>query len=428
MNKLKLSKSIESSENTEESYDTNSIDYDEKLKGEIINKKYILLYKIGGGSFSSVWLSVNIINSKYYAIKVQNLEDYETGIEEINLFLTFNKENNPTINHLIENFIFKTDEGEHVCMVLDLFAGSIYDIMRMGKYSNGFPYETVKIIIYQLLEAMNIINKKYKILHTDIKPENVLIVGINNKVNEIIMKFQENKNYVNLLKKKGHGAKYKNDKIKQIIEDISLEKIEKKYSKNKDIEFINDIFIENIKAKLSDFGNCRDITYNEYDIQTRYYRAPEIIMGYKYNENCDMWSVGCLIYELLTGEILFDPNKKRRFNRDRFHIYEMICKLGMIPENIIQNSIRNSDFFKKNGLMKGVKKIKYVPLYKLLIEKLQNKNINGEQLFLTIDFIYKLFDYDPFKRPTPKMALKHKWFDEINNSIKLKHKICKKLS
>ena len=106
----------------------------------------------------------------------------------------------------------------------------------------------------------------------------------------------------------------------------------------------------------------------------------------------------------------------------------MICKLGMIPENIIQNSIRNSDFFKKNGLMKGVKKIKYVPLYKLLIEKLQNKNINGEQLFLTIDFIYKLFDYDPFKRPTPKMALKHKWFDEINNSIKLKHKICKKLS
>ena len=89
---------------------------------------------------------------------------------------------------------------------------------------------------------------------------------------------------------------------------------------------INDIYIneENIKIKLSDFGSCIDIEEDmSFNIQTRYYRAPEIILCHKFNETCDIWSIGCIIYELLTGKILFNPDKKRRFNRgSRFDNFE----------------------------------------------------------------------------------------------------------
>lgn len=385
------------------------------LKGIFLNNKYVLIYKIGAGSFSSVWLSVNVFDSKYYAIKIQNTEDYDSGIDEICLLSKFNKERCNYINYLIEDFIYKTDEGKHVCMVFNLMAGSVYDIMKVGKYSNGLPLLIVKKIVYQLLIAMDIINNKFKILHTDIKPENVLVVGKNKKINQIIKTLEKNKQYCNILKKRG---KLKNDQIKKVIDEISFKEIEYEYyNADDDLEYINEEFIQNINAKLSDFGNCRDINYDDYDIQTRYYRSPEIILGYKYNENCDMWSVGCLIYELLTGELLFDPEKEKRMCRDRFHVYEMICKLGKIPKNLIKNSLRYSDFFKKNGLLKGIEEIEYKPLYKILLEKLKDKyDINQEQMFLTIDFIYKLLHYDPFERPTPFLALKHKWFAEVIRS------------
>ena len=47
------------------------------------------------------------------------------------------------------------------------------------------------------------------------------------------------------------------------------------------------------------------------DIQTRHYRAPEIILGLNYNEKADIWSFGCLLLEMLTGEYFFDPKKKK---------------------------------------------------------------------------------------------------------------------
>lgn len=132
-----------------------------------------------------------------------------------------------------------------------------------------------------------------------------------------------------------------------------------------------------------------------------------------------MWSVACLIYELLTGEILFDPSKKRRMNRDRYHIYNMISLLGKIPDYLINSSKNKSVFYKKNGLLKNVSEIKYTPLYAIINKKLSDKNYAKEEIYLTIDFMYKLLDYDPFKRPSPKNALDHKWFNSINNSSKI---------
>lgn len=386
-------------------------DYDDELKGEILLNKYVLFTQIGHGSFAIVWLAMNIKDNKFYAIKMQNCEDYDNGLEEIDLLKKLKKSNCQYINTMIEHFEYEVDDGVHICMVFELMAGSVYDIIRSGKYSDGLPLNTVKIIIYQLLIAMDIVNNKFNILHTDIKPENVLVCGISNKMDEIIKYIQADKNIINMIKK----SKPDNKNIKKYIEGMNFDNINKKYGKNnKSVEIINEKMIEKIKTKLSDFGNCRELDHKYFDIQTRYYRAPEIILGYDYNPSCDIWSVACMIFELLTGKILFDPDKKRRMNRDRCHIYNMISILGKIPDELINKSCNKHIFFKNNGLLKCVYDIKYVPLYNMINEELTNKNCSQEDIYLTIDLLYKLLNYDPFKRPTPKTIIEHKWFSQIN--------------
>jgi serine/threonine protein kinase len=76
-------------------------------------------------------------------------------------------------------------------MVFELMAGSLYDIIDKGKYSNGLEFKLVKNIMYQLIVAMDVLNNKLQLLHTDIKPENILIHGISNKTQDIINEFNQ---------------------------------------------------------------------------------------------------------------------------------------------------------------------------------------------------------------------------------------------
>jgi serine/threonine-protein kinase SRPK3 len=398
-----MSGSFDSSDssNSDDSYNSNDLK-DELFKGELLNNKYILLYRIGQGTFSTVWLALNIHNNKYYAIKIQNCEDYEDGIIEVETLNKISKGKHQCINNINENFIFESEHGSHVCMVFELLAGSVYDIMKCEQYKTGLPYQPTKIIIYQLIKAMHIINDKYHLLHTDIKPENILVVGTNKKIKNIIQTIQNNTALFKSINKKN---KLSRETIKKMVQSMDFNTVDK-YQNN--FEVTNDILV-----KLSDFGTCREIDYKYYDIQTRYYRSPEVILGYKYNNTCDLWSVGCLIYELLTGEVLFNPDKKKRLSTDRSHIYTMITILGKIPQKLIDSSEYKNEFYTKNGLLKGITGIQYNLLHNIIIEKLSHK-ISREQLHLMIDLLGKLLQFDPFKRPSLSEVLNHAWFDDLN--------------
>lgn len=403
------------SEYSEDSFEE---EYNEMLKGELLSNKYLIIYKIGQGTFSTVWLSLNIQNNKFYAIKIQNEDEYNSGEEESNILRKMNADGK-YLNNLIESLTYESDLGLHFCMVFELMACSVYDIIKHGKYSKGLPLHIVKKIIYQLLQGISILNEKHNLLHTDIKPENMLVKGINNKTKEIIEVVEKCKPIYSILNKNGKNkkniiSKMQQTELKKLVSNLSFKDIENKYKKNNDLDCINEEYILNIDTKLADFGNCRPINYQKFDIQTRYYRAPEIVLGYKYDKRCDIWSVGCIIFELLTGQTLFDPDKKRRVGRDHYHLHEIVNLLGEVPEELINQSEFKLLFFKQNGLLKGFNNIKYKPLYKVLNESLSHReDFGSEQLFLTIDLMYKLLQYFPDKRPSAKQVLDHKWFQSL---------------
>jgi len=66
-----------------------------------------------------------------------------------------------------------------------------------------------------------------------------------------------------------------------------------------------------VRVKIADLGNaCWTHHHFTSLIQTRQYRSPEVIVGLGYASSADVWSLGCMLYELLTGSLLFEPTRQ----------------------------------------------------------------------------------------------------------------------
>jgi serine/threonine protein kinase len=75
--------------------------------------------------------------------------------------------------------------------------------------------------------------------------------------------------------------------------------------------------MKHFKVKIVDMGNaCYINKHYSSVIQTRNYRGPEVILRGEYSENADIWSLGCTVFELVTGKLLFRPRKNPRHSRN----------------------------------------------------------------------------------------------------------------
>lgn len=96
--------------------------------------------------------------------------------------------------------------------------------------------------------------------------------------------------------------------------------------------------------KLCDFGSASYISDNDITpyLVSRFYRAPEIILGISYDYGIDMWSAACTIYELYTGRILFSGKSNNQMLK-----YFMDVK-GKIPNKVIRKGAFKDQHFDNN--------------------------------------------------------------------------------
>jgi serine/threonine protein kinase len=90
---------------------------------------------------------------------------------------------------------------------------------------------------------------------------------------------------------------------------------------------------ENVKVKLVDLGNaCWFHHHFSTEIQTRQYRSPEVILGVNYGASADIWSFACMIFELVTGDFLFEPRKGEAYTKSDDHLAQIMELLGKMPK------------------------------------------------------------------------------------------------
>jgi hypothetical protein len=81
---------------------------------------------------------------------------------------------------------------------------------------------------------------------------------------------------------------------------------------------------ENVRVKVVDLGNaCWTHHHFSTKIQTRQYRSPEVLLGVNYDTSADLWSFACMIFELITGDFLFEPRKGESYNKNDDHIAQV---------------------------------------------------------------------------------------------------------
>jgi serine/threonine-protein kinase SRPK3 len=91
--------------------------------------------------------------------------------------------------------------------------------------------------------------------------------------------------------------------------------------KPKDVNAVKRASEMKFDIKLCDMGNACYINRHYSDIiQTREYRSPEVMLEGQYDESADIWSLACMIFELVTGDYLFDPKKGKTYKKNDDHL------------------------------------------------------------------------------------------------------------
>lgn len=446
--------------------------------------RYVVLSKLGWGHFSTVWLVADTVTGTRGALKVVKSASHytEAARDEVRL-LSCAKERDPNdMQHccrLLDHFEHSGPHGRHVCMVFEVLGDNLLSLIR--EYSHrGIPIPVVRHLTRQVLVALNFLHTVCGIIHTDLKPENVMLkepvkdrprtklVGSNGgddgpstkpvgKIAQALAAGQQlTKNQKKKLRKKlqkettnqiestvivseGDGSSVLEDKHSPApadgMDEVSSDPNMGNFSGENEGEPLIDRLLK-MTCKVVDFGNACWV--NEHftdDIQTRQYRAPEVrnflsspslrylkaiwylgcinivcaafvcygrncpegklrrasvrllsfcttssfstfsvlqlqvILGSRYGTSADIWSLACMVFELTTGDFLFEPRAGRDYSRDEDHLAQMIELLGRMPRSVATGGRYSRDFCNRDGQLRHIQRLNFWPLERVLEEK-----------------------------------------------------------
>ncbi|KAI5805526.1 kinase-like domain-containing protein [Peziza echinospora] len=171
--------------------------------------------------------------------------------------------------------------------------------------------------------------------------------------------------------------------------------------------------------KICDLGSASDASENEITpyLVSRYYRAPEIILGMPYDFAIDVWSIGCTLYELYTGKILFTGRTNNQMLRSmmecRGKFSHKLLRKGQFTNlhfddmlnfrSVEKDKITGRDIVKLLNFHKPTRELRS----RLLSSTSNIPEAEMKELGLFVDLLEKCLNLNPEKRCTPAEALKH---------------------
>ncbi|KAJ2723015.1 serine threonine protein kinase CMGC group [Coemansia sp. Benny D115] len=333
------------------------------VPGRDFTPRFKIRRLLGQGTFGKVMECEDAATGRLVAIKViRAVPKYRDAAKtEIRVLQTL-KRNDPSnvyqCMHVNETF----DHRNHVCMIFDLLGPSVFDFLKENEF-RPFSLHHVQLFAEQLLRSVAFLHS-LNLIHTDLKPENILL---------------ENGEY-------------------DVVPFGNNQTVKTRMLKSTNICLI-------------DFGSATfNNEYHAQVVSTRHYRAPEIILNLGWSFPCDMWSIGCIILELLTGEALFQTHDNNE------HLAMMEVVVGKAPLHIVRSvshdlrvkffrsdmSVRYPAPEQPRQSQKGLRAMRS-------LSQLVNPSTNPIYANLH-DLLFRLLQYDPRARISAKEACEHPFF------------------
>ncbi|CAO1421714.1 unnamed protein product [Diamesa serratosioi] len=333
--------------------------------GDVLQNRYKILATLGEGTFGRVVKVKDQEMDHTMALKViKNVEKYREAAKlEINALEKISDKD--ATEHLCVKMLDWFDFHGHICIAFEMLGLSVFDFLRENNYE-PYPMETVRHIAYQLCYSVRFLHEN-KLTHTDLKPENILFVDSD------------------------HSTTFNARKNREIRK------------------------VKNTDIRLIDFGSATfDHEHHSTIVSTRHYRAPEVILELGWAQPCDVWSIGCIMFELYLGITLFQTHD----NREHLAMMERI--LGTVPYRMARKTKTKYFYHGKLDWDEKSSAGRYVrdhckPLHRYVM----SETPDHLQLF---DLIRRMLDYDPAHRINLTDALRHPFFQKLPPTQRLHEK------
>lgn len=239
----------------------------------------------------------------------------------------------------------------HLIIITELLRDNLYEWSKYNRKSGGEPYFTLGRLQRITKQVLTALEyiHNLRLIHADLKPENILV---------------------------------------------------KSYSQ--------------CEVKVIDFGSACfvDDQLTSY-VQSRSYRAPEVVLGLQFGQKIDLWSLGCILAELWTGVVLFQNDSIQGL------LARIVGIIGDIPKHMLAVGSCTQQYYTLDGLLYQEIEAQPAPLQQpqrrqkrvqILLPKRsslrQRMRTNDDQF---VNFLCCLLKIDPEERPTAVQALRHPW-------------------
>ncbi|XP_074382703.1 uncharacterized protein LOC141724445 isoform X1 [Apium graveolens] len=311
------------------------------MTNSVIAGRYYVTEYIDSSTFSEVVQAHDLLMGVDVCLKIikNNKDFFDQSLDEIKLLKFVNKHDPADQCHILRLYDYFYYK-EHLIIVSELLRANLYEFQKCNRQTGEEPYFTMSRLQDLARQCLEALDYLHGlgIIHCDLKPENILI--------------------------KNH---------------------------------------QRCEIKVIDLGSSCFLTDNlSLHVQSRSYRAPEVILGNSYNHKIDIWSLGCILAELYSGRVLFPYDAITRL------LARMICLLGPFDVEMLETGLETDKYFTKDYDLYHINEETnqlecIIPEESTLEHHLQISDVQFG------NFLRDLLEINPLKRLTAREALQHPW-------------------
>lgn len=328
--------------------------------GALIANRYRIVENLGKGHFARVVRVIDIRTDRDFALKIyRNKTKYRKNAKDEIAVMRYIARRDPTGKSLCSKILKSFEFNGHICIAFEMLGSDVYDFLERNDF-HPFQLNQLCHIAYQLCYSLNYWHQR-GIIHTDVKTDNIVFV-------------------------------------------------DSRYTKIYNAEKKTNIRLVNrTDVRLIDFGCAIDDDVpHTFTVSNRLYRAPEVVMNSYWSHPIDVWSLGCVLYELYTGNIIFNTYDGNNDDADLEHLAIMEKVLGPIPESV---AAANPHYFTNGKLnFDWSKKPAEENCHQPLRTSMKSTGDDDRRFF---DLMEQMLTYEPSERITMKAALQHPFFNAL---------------